>query len=266
MFYWIYNLPNWQLAILTILVFVGVALGGLFVSRPLMRRLLNASPEHNDIASAFFAGVGVFYGLALGLIAVGTWENFSGIVNQISREAAAIAELYRDFDAYPDELRDRLEDQLRTYTQSIVDKDWPGHRRGEAPEEGTILLDEIENEILRFEPTKEREKIAHAEVLHSLDSVVEQRRLRLESVGTGLPASLWGVVIVGAGLNFLFTYLFWVENLKLHALLIVLYATFIALLVFLTAAMDNPYRGDFNVSPDVFQELLDGVMKAKSKG
>jgi hypothetical protein len=266
MFYWIYDLPNWQLAIGMIVVFVGVALGGLIVSRPLVRRLLNASPQHNDIVSAFFAGVGVFYGLALGLIAVGTWENFSGIVAQVSKEAAAIAELYRDFDAYPDELRDRLEDQLRAYTRSIVEKDWPGHRRGEAPEEGTLLLDQIENEILGYEPTKEREKIAHAEVLHSLDSVVEQRRLRLESVGTGLPASLWGVVIVGACLNILFTYLFWVENLKLHALLIVLFATFIALLVFLTAAMDNPFRGEFSVSPDAFRDLLNGVMNVKGKG
>jgi hypothetical protein len=265
-FYWIYDLPNWQLALLTIGVFVGVALAGLVLSRPIVRRLLNESSAHNDIVSAFLSGVGVFYGLALGLIAVGTWENFGGIVTQTSKEAAALGELYRDLDAYPDETRDRLEDKLRTYTQAIVEKDWPAHRRGEAPEEGTLLLDEFENEVLGFEPTREREKIAHAEVLHSLDSVVEQRRLRLESVSTGLPAALWAVVLVGAGLNILFTYLFWVDNFKLHALLIGLLATFIALLVFLTAAMDNPFRGNFSVTPEVYQAILDNVMKVKGKG
>ncbi|MHC5540358.1 bestrophin-like domain, partial [Singulisphaera rosea] len=98
------------------------------------------------------------------------------------------------------------------------------------------------------------------EAFHSLDAVVEHRSLRLQSVGGGLPASLWSVVLIGAVLSILPTYLFWIENLGLHALLVALLATFIALLVFLTAAMDNPFRGEFSVSPDAFQILLDKVM------
>ena len=50
-------------------------------------------------------------------------------------------------------------------------------------------------------------------------------------------------------LNGLLTYLFWVENLKLHALAVAILACFIALLIFLTAAMDNPFRGEFSVNP-----------------
>jgi hypothetical protein len=32
-------------------------------------------------------------------------------------------------------------------------------------------------------------------------------------------------------------------------------------LIFLIAAMDNPFRGEFSVSADSFQLLLDGLMK-----
>jgi hypothetical protein len=264
--YWIYDLPNWQLAALIVVVLVGLALAGLFATRPVLRRVLNGSSGHNDIVSYFFAGVGVFYGLALGLIAVATWQNFIDIDGQVSKEAAAIAGLYRDLDGYPGPFRAKLERKLRDYTRFIVEKDWPAHRRGESLEEGTLLLDDFENEVMGFEPTKEREKIAHAEVLRSLDVVVEQRRLRLQSVGTGLPAALWAVVLIGAGLNIVITYLFWVENVRLHTILVVLFATFLALLVFLTAAMDNPFLGEFSVSPDVFQAVLDNVMRAKSGG
>ena len=84
--------------------------------------------------------------------------------------------------------------------------------------------------------------------------MLEQRRLRLQAVSTGLPAALWAVVLVGAVINGLLTYLFWVENLWLHAALVALLAIFIALLVFLTAAMDNPFRGEFSVSSDAFQD------------
>lgn len=264
--YWIYDLPNWQLAALMIVVLAGLAVAGLFATRPVMRRVLDGSSRHNDIISYFFAGVGVFYGLALGLIAVATWENFTEVDGQVSREAAAIAGLYRDLDGYPGPFRQGLERKLRDYTRLIVEKDWPAHRRGESLEEGTLLLDGFENEVMGFEPTKEREKIAHAEVLRSLEVVVEQRRLRLESVGTGLPAAVWAVVLIGAGLNIVITYLFWVENFRLHAILVVLFTTFLALLVFLTAAMDNPFRGEFSVSSDGFQAVLDDVMTGEGGG
>ncbi len=37
-------------------------------------------------------------------------------------------------------------------------------------------------------------------------------------------------------------------------------------LIFLTAAMDNPFRGEFSVSPDAYQEVLDEVMNASHPG
>lgn len=258
--YWIYDIPNWLLGVLTVSVFVVISLTGLVVSRPLSRKLLNGSAANNDVVSYIFAGIGVFYGLALGLLAVATWEDFTQIDGQISTEAAVLSSLYRDLDGYAEPMRSRLESKLRAYVQLVLDKDWPAHQRGESPEEGTLLLDEIENEVMAFEPRTEREKIAHGVVIESLGRTFEQRRLRLQSVGTGLPMAVWAVVLIGAALTISLTYLFWVESLRLHAVLTAFLSTFIALLIFLTAAMDNPYRGEFSVAPDAFRSVLNNVM------
>ena len=258
--YWIYDYPNWQLGIATVGVLVGISLLGLAASRPLVRWLLDESPVHNDIVSFVFAGIGVFYGLAMGLIAVATWEDFTDVDGLVGKEAAALAGLYRDLDGYPEPFRGQLEAMLRDYTRHVIEKDWPAHRRGETDEHGSNLLDVLEDKIMAFEPSSEREKIVHADIIHSLDAVVELRRLRLQSVSTGLPASLWSVVLIGALLNIALSYLFWVENRKLHAILVSVLAIFIGLLIFLTAAMDNPFRGEFSVSPDAYQMVLDNVM------
>jgi hypothetical protein len=262
--YWIYDLPNWQLCLLTLFAFVGGSLVGLFVSRPLVRRLLGESGRHNDVVSYFFAAIGVFYGLAMGLIAVATWQDLTDVDGLVSKEAAALTGLYRDFDGYPPELRGQLEEALRGYTKYVIETEWPAHRRGETPPGGAAKLEVIENAIMTFEPSREREKIAHAEVIESLGEAVEQRNLRIQAVTSGLPAALWFVVLFGAFLSIVSTYLFWVENVRLHAILVALLAGFIALLVFLTAAMDNPFRGEFSVSPDAFQTALDQVMKPKT--
>jgi hypothetical protein len=259
-FYWIYDLPNWLLCILIVATVVGLALVGLFISRPIVKRIVDGKPQHNDLVSYFLGAIGVFYGLALGLIAVATWENYTEVDAIVTAEAAALTSLYRDFDGYPQPLRGSLENTLREYTRTVIEKEWPAHKQGIALEDGDLILDRLENEVMNFEPTREREKIVHAEVLRSLDTVLDQRRLRLQAVSTGLPAALWAVVLIGAVLNGLLTYLFWIENLKLHAAAVAILACFIALLIFLTAAMDNPFRGEFSVNSDVFKTILEKVM------
>jgi len=259
-FYWIYDLSNWALCALIVGVFLGLSLAGLFISRPAVRWFLNGSTKHNDIVSYFFAGIGVFYGLALGLIAVATWDDYTQIDGVVTTEAAAVASLYRDLDGYPQPFRERLERIMREYTRVVIDREWPAHKRGIALEDGDGLLDHLENEVMGFEPASEREKIVQAEVVRSLNTVMEQRRLRLQAVTTGLPVALWSVVLVGALLNVGLSYLFWIENVGLHAALVAILAAFIGLLVFLTAAMDNPFRGEFSISCQAFQTILENVM------
>jgi hypothetical protein len=263
-FYWIYDLSNWALCALIVGVFLGFSLAGLFISRPAVRWFLHASTKHNDIVSYFFAGIGIFYGLALGLIAVATWDDYTQTDGVVTTEAAAVGALYRDLDGYPQPLRERLERIMREYTRVVIDREWPAHKRGLAVEDGDSSLDHLENEVMSFEPASEREKIVQAEVVRSLDTVMEQRRLRLQAVTTGLPAALWSVVLVGALLNVGVSYLFWIENLGLHAALVAIMAAFIGLLVFLTAAMDNPFRGEFSVSCQAFQTILENVMSQGS--
>jgi hypothetical protein len=263
-FYWIYDLPNWLLCTLIVATTVGLALAGLFLTRPIVERIVGASSKHNDLVSYFLGSMGVFYGLALGLIAVATWENYTDVDAVVTAEAAALTSLYRDLDGYPQPLRGNLETVLRNYTRTVIEKEWPAHKQGIALEDGDQILDRLENDVMNFEPARERDKIVHAEVLRSLDTVLEQRRLRLQAVSTGLPAALWAVVLIGALLNGLLTYLFWIENLKLHTLAVGILACFIALLIFLTAAMDNPFRGEFSVTAEVFQTILEKVMKPSS--
>ena len=66
--YWIYDLQNWVLCTLILTSFVAFSLIGLVATRPIVRKLLGPSGNFNDVVSYFFAGIGVFYGLALGLI------------------------------------------------------------------------------------------------------------------------------------------------------------------------------------------------------
>ena len=81
------------------------------------------------------------------------------------------------------------------------------------------------------------------------------------SATNGLLATIWWVVILGAATSIALTWFFSVESVRRHLLLTGIYAALIGLLIFLIAALDNPYRGEFSVGPDAFELVLDRMGK-----
>ncbi len=263
--YWIYDIPNWQLFLVMLAAFAFVSLGGLFLTRPLVRRLVNGSDRYNDVTNYYFTAIGVLYGLTLGLIAVGTWQNFNDVDSRVAKEANSLGALYRDVDGYPKELRQETESLLRDYAKVVIETEWPAHRQGAVLDVSDVILDEFENKIMAFEPSRETEKIAHVEVIKSLGQLVANHSDRVQSVSVALPGVLWAVVLIGAIINVGITYFFWLDNVRLQCFLLVAFSSALAMLIFLTAAMDNPYRGEFSISSDPFQYVLDHVMTKHGK-
>ena len=106
--YWVYNLPNWAFATLTICAYLSFGLAGLFLTRKLVRKLHRIDHSHNDIVSYYLAAVTVFYGITLGLVAVGTWNTYADISGKIDSEAQVIASIYRDARGYEEPWRGQL--------------------------------------------------------------------------------------------------------------------------------------------------------------
>jgi hypothetical protein len=69
------------------------------------------------------------------------------------------------------------------------------------------------------------------------------------------------VLFVGAFIVTVLTWLLVIDNKKLDVAVNVLCGVLLGSLIFLIAAMDNPFRGEFSVSSEPFQLLIDGVMK-----
>ena len=254
-FLWIYDLPNWLLGLLMVLVVTGLAAAGLVASRPHVRRVVGPPPGYNDVVSYYLGAFGVFYGLTIGLIAVASWQNLADLEGLVNEEAAALRVVDRGVLGYPEPARGQLQRLLVVYVDHVIAQEWPAQTRGEAPEGGSPLLADFGQALAGFEPATVGQLALHAATLQALNHYVELRRERLFSVGTGLPAVVWWVLLLGAALNIALTYLFAVERLGVHLLLTLALAAFVALLIFLIAAMDHPFLGEFSVGPDAFVAL-----------
>jgi hypothetical protein len=154
--------------------------------------------SHNDIVGFYLGAICLFYGITLGLLAVGTWEAYSDLDAKVGEEASALAALYRDVSSFPDPKRSELQADLREYARQVIDVAWPLQRRGIVPQNAAGTLEVLQSHLASFEPMTEGQKTRYAETYREFDRIVELRRIRLKSVVAGLPMPLWSVVLVGA--------------------------------------------------------------------
>lgn len=258
---WLYDLPSWLFALLTIIFFVGFALLGLLFFHRRINQSRFATMIDNGTVGWFFSGVTVLYGLLLGLLTVATWTNYTQASGLASQEAASIAVLYRNVSAYPEPERKQLQHHLRDYTQFIIQQSWPLQRRGLLHDGESQLLLRLQNPLMSYEPITEGNKVIHQEAIRAFNSLVEFRRLRAESISGSVPVVIWYVVILGAFLTLTFSYLFIVKDIVFQGILISLLSAVIGLLIFLIAALDHPYWGEVSVSPTAYELVLEKVMK-----
>jgi hypothetical protein len=259
-FHWIYDLSNWLLGTFITGLFTIFGLGGLYLTRPLVRRLHRIDHSHNDIVGFYLAAVTVFYGITLGLVAVGTWETFSEVENRVDHEAIAVGALYRDVGTYPEPMRSALQNDLRSYTRQVIDVGWPMQQRGIVPNNASGALAIFQRDFMSFEPTTERQKIVATEAYRAFNDLVECRRARLNSVTAELPGPLWLVVIAGALLSIATTWFFHTASFQMHFWMTIMFSVLIGLLIYLIASLDNPYRGRVSVTPEPLQRVYEQIM------
>jgi hypothetical protein len=259
-FYWIYDIPPHQLALLIAGTFVAFSWTGCIIIRPLLRRFVRAHSETNAIVNNVLSCHGVFYGLLLGLLAVAAYQNFSQAQTSVSDEAAALSALYEDFHGYPEPERSYLRWLLRNYCRNLIKYAWPVQRQGVIPSSGRPRIIALQERLLAFNPQTKGEEIAHAEANHQFNIYLQIRQRRLDAVTTGIPTVMWYVVIIGALINM---GIVWLLNMKFiaHLFLGGILAFFLGTMIFLIATLDHPFRGEVSITPEpieaVYAQMMD---------
>lgn len=259
---WIYTLPEPVFGLLCCSVFVLLGILGFFLTRPVVRFLVGPSAGHNKGVDAVIGAVTLLYGLVLALIAVAVWQQFVAAQNIVASEAAALRSVYRDVDSFAEPERTVMTDQLRDYTRAVIDVEWPQQQRGIIPTGGIDELAEFEKSLYSFEPRSDRVRLVDQSAINQFNKMIEYRMLRLNTVATGIPATLWATLLIGALITTLTTYFLQLEPVRTQLTMTSLVTLLVGLVVFMTAVVDHPFRGTrgMSVTPEAFQLVYDRTM------
>lgn len=118
------------------------------------------------------------------------------------------------------------------------------------------LLDDIRASLQGFDPFTPAEVVLYEQGYESMRSFADARRDRLLKAEQGLPAILWVVLIAGGMIVVGFTYLFGLDSTVIHLLMIASLALVIALVLFIVASLNFPFKGDITIRPDAMEQVL----------
>jgi hypothetical protein len=259
-FYWIYDHPSSQVGAMFALVFIALTWIATLVLHRYFHTWFHSERRANDMVGFALSSFSVLYGLLVGLIAVAAYQNFGNVTDIVTKEASSLAAMYRDLSGYPEPIRGRLQEGLRGYTRNEIDRDWPQQQRGVIPSEGTHRLQQFMDDLLTFRPAEKSEEIVYAETLRQLNNFMDLRRSRLNNVTLGIPSVLWWVVGIGALISVLLIAMLDME-IHVHLILGGALSSFLGLVIFLIAAMDNPFRGQVSVTPEAFESVYAMIMQ-----
>lgn len=258
---WIYKLPHWQLLLLFVGAAVCVCWGLIIILKPVMTRWFRSDHEdRNSIIDILVAGTGLFYGLLLGLVAVGAYTNYSNADDSVSREADAVGVLYRDISNFPEPQRSGLRSELLRYIDVVINQEFPSAHHGELLAAASPVATEIHKQIASFTPTTFGGEALDSETLRQFADMISARNQRLNQMAAGLPGTLWFVLIVGAVINLALIAMLGINELNAHLALSGIFAVFLSLMVFLIADLDHPFLGQYSIAPDAFETIRNVVI------
>jgi hypothetical protein len=259
---WLYDVTPPVAALIMVVFIEVVSLMGLVMVRRHLIPRLHYHDGANDAVSGTVQAIGVFYGITVGLIAVGVWNTNSNASELVSKEAASISALFRDVSGYPSPLREELRAELRAYTVFLIDQAWPAQRRGHGQtiDGGTQILDEFQRNLYSFQISNDSQLALHNETLRAYNNLLEYRRLRIDAVGGGLSNVMWAVIWVGAAISIGIAYFFNIPDIKLHAILVALMGGFLGMVLFMIVINDKPFYGAVSISSDPYRLILERVI------
>ena len=251
----LYSLTNLQLLLLVVGLGVAISVLGLLVTVRIVPSQVRKS--HNENVGFVIAVVGVVYAVVLAFIAIAVWETFNHCDELVQREAGFSGDIYLDAASLPAAVRDKVQSGIATYVKTVVDEEWPAMARGEPiGQKGWQVLQGLRSSLSEFRSSDAVEVALFSETFKALNLLYGARHERIIAHNQSVQPIVYAVIILGGLITVAFTFFFGMHSFGLHLAMTAGTGAMISLVILLVVAFDHPFRGEVNIKPDAFAELL----------
>lgn len=213
--------------------------------------------ETPDVIEYLTMMIGVVYAIVLGLAIAGVWEARSAAEDHVQAEAQALHEITERVRVYPEDVRDRIRDDVNTYVGHVVAKEWKSMAdKGELTKRGTVLFGRIRADVTDYEPRSDFEAQAYQPLVDEVAAADAARNARADSTDAIMPGVVWFGLIAGAVVTVGMVFALQIRRTPRELILAGLFSALIAFLLFLVWDFDAPYSRGLTASTEPLLDLF----------
>jgi hypothetical protein len=247
------SVEAWFWILLVVLALPAIAAGGALLVRSAVGSDVLA--HHTNVAGFIYGVIGVVYAVLLGFTAIVVWEQFRNARDGVEREADALADLYRDAQNFPPEVREQVALRVRAYARAVIEKEWPAMAERRSSPDTWGEYAQLWRTYHEFTPHEDDQRVWYAESIRQLNALGDERRDRLLRVRSHLPTVIWSVLLAGGAVTIGFTFFFGTQNPRAQGLMTAALALTIGAVLLSILALEHPFAGITRVDPEAFHQV-----------
>jgi hypothetical protein len=200
--------------------------------------------EDGDRAAGVFGVLATGFALLSGFVVFLAFESYDTSRTGAEAEARIVAHQFETVQFFPARTRERLAGQLVCYSRSVVHQEWPrmtSGTLGNAPNRWGVALF---RSLRATEPRSAAEQAAYSKYLDERSDREDARADRTHGAEGVIPAPVWIVLFLSAGILFVFMLFFADsgERALVQATMMGGVAILVSSLMLLLWFLDNPYH------------------------
>ncbi|UVS77401.1 hypothetical protein [Actinokineospora sp. UTMC 2448] len=215
--------------------------------------------ENNEAAGQVFTIVGGLHAVLLAFVLISLFDSVGAAEDGAFREADGLVGAYWASESLGEPVRSQMHDLAMSYATRVVDQEWPTMQANSADvsDEGWAELERMRSLVAAAPVTELWQNDQKAEATSKLWTVYEARQARLDTAGSeGVSTVVWFALIAGSVLSIALPLVFGGPRRRVHIFIVSVLAGTLALLLFATQQLQNPYGGGAALEPEAFEAAI----------
>lgn len=217
-------------------------------------RRADGKADSNDSVGQVFTIVAGLQAVLVVFVLITLFDEVVAVEEGSYREASNVVAVAWAGEALPEPARTTVATLTQNYLDTVATTEWPRMRDSAGVgDTGLAQLDQLRATINGVQATDDWQLDRKTEAANRLWDVYQARQDRLNAARGGISAVVWFALLAGGLMTVLLVLLFGGTRRAVHIVVVSVLAGTMALLLFVTFQLQNPYSGGARIDPTAFE-------------
>jgi hypothetical protein len=213
-----------------------------------------------SVSPGMLPPLGIIFGLLVGFTAAQVWSDYDRAKLAVANEASGLRAVVLLAAVFPEAQAAELRSLVSRHIDQAIKTEWPAMSEHHATlAMPPAMLTEALKATLELKPADDGQRLAQSEILASIEKTLEARRQRIVISGSAVSAVKWAGLLLQALITLLAIAMVHSGNRGSAGLALWLFATGIALSIFMIAAYNRPFGGVVAIDPTLLEHVQSTV-------